>query len=355
MAIFLYLASTTPHAGKNTISIGLMRQLMHAGYRPAWHKPLGTLPIDTPRGLEDEDTLFMRGALGLDEESVPPSTVPVTHDLRMRTYRGENADPLPELKTLYAKLAEKHDAILVYGSDMLESGSMYGLDGLRFIRELGFKGIVIDRVTHGAHPDPLLYMRGLIGDKLAGVVFNAVGPAMRGRITDELQPFLENRGIPVLGSIPQEPALTSLLVSQIMEALDARLLTSPGKSPRAVENFLIGTMQVENFMTHFRRKPGSAVIVGGDRADVQMVAIEGGSPCLILTGNFQPGDMVLSRADALDVPVLLTRDDTVGAAHRVENLFNTGKLRDTGKVGLAEKLVRSSLDFTALKQIMGMK
>ena len=52
-----------------------------------------------------------------------------------------------------------------------------------------------------------------------------------------------------------------------------------------VENFLIGTMQVENFLTHFKKHRNSAVIVGGDRSDVQLVALEGDCPCLILTGT----------------------------------------------------------------------
>jgi BioD-like phosphotransacetylase family protein len=352
VSIALYIASTTPYAGKNTLSIGLVRYFAQAGYTPAWHKPLGNLPIGTPNGPEDEDTLFMRGALGLDGDAVPPSSVLVTQDLRMRTYRGETVDPIPALRDLYASLGRRHDALVVSGADMPESGAMYGLDGLRFIRELGFKALLVDRVTHDAHPDHLLHMRGLIGDALAGVVFNAVGPAMRAHITDEIQPFLEKRGIPVLGSIPQDPQLASLQVSQIMERLDARLLTSAGKTARAVERFLIGTMQVENFMAHFRRSPQSAVIVGGDRSDVQMAAIEGGSPCLVLTGSFHPGEMILSRADALNVPVLLTADDTFRAARKVESLFSAGAIRDAGKVARAEKLVLSSLDFTALRQAL---
>ena len=81
-----------------------------------------------------------------------------------------------------------------------------------------------------------------------------------------------------------------------------------------VENFLIGTMQVENFMTHFRKHKNSAVIVGGDRSDVQLVALEGNCPCLVLTGNLYPNDIILTRSEVLSIPIVVVRDDTFTVA-----------------------------------------
>ena len=59
-------------------------------------------------------------------------------------------------------------------------------------------------------------------------------------------------------------------------------------------------------MTYFRRKPNKAVITGGDRADIQLAALETSTRCLILTGNLYPSPAVLNRAEELCVPVLLT-------------------------------------------------
>ena len=37
---------------------------------------------------------------------------------------------------------------------------------------------------------------------------------------------------------------------------------------------LVGAMSVESALSYFRRKPNKAVITGGDRADIQLAALE---------------------------------------------------------------------------------
>ena len=135
--------------------------------------------------------------------------------------------------------------------------------------------------------------------------------------------------------------------------LGGRLVASQGRADGMVENFLIGTMQVENFMTYFRRNPNAAVIVGGDRADVQLVAIEGNCPCLVLTGNLYPNDIILSRADSLGVPIVMVRQDTYSIAKKMESLLNRHKMRDVMKVRQGVELINSSLDFTAIRSALG--
>ena len=112
-------------------------------------------------------------------------------------------------------------------------------------------------------------------------------------------------------------------------------------------------MQVENFMTYFRRNPNSAVIVGGDRADVQLVAIEGNCPCLVLTGNLYPNDIILSRADTLNVPIVMVRQDTYTVAKKMEALLSRHKMRDVMKIRQGAQLISSNLDFAAIREGLG--
>jgi len=76
---------------------------------------------------------------------------------------------------------------------------------------------------------------------------------------------------------------------------------------------LVGAMSAEAALTYFRRRTNKAVITGGDRADIQLAALETSTSCLILTGNLYPSPVVLNRADELDVPLLLADMDTVSA------------------------------------------
>ena len=167
-------------------------------------------------------------------------------------------------------------------------------------------------------------------------------------------PFLEKNGIPVLGVIPHDPLMSSIRAKDLAESLGGRLITAQSKATGMVESFLIGTMQVENFMTYFRRHQNAAVIVGGDRADVQLVAIEGDCPCLVLTGNLFPNDIILSRAETLNVPIIMVRDDTYSVALKMEQILNRHKLRDIIKVRQTAELINSTLNFNLLRQGLGM-
>ncbi len=352
----LYIGSTHPSAGKNTLALGLALSLRQQNISCAWMKPLGSLPVphaeSAEKLMEDEDTLFMREALNLGAESVPPSSLLLTQDLNMKAVGKGLEDPLPGLRASVEALFQSHDLTMLCGAGSLEAGEIFNFSALRIIRELNLKLLLLDRATRQVHLDRILFIRELLGDAMLGVVLNAVPHTLTEDVESRVKPFLESRGIPVLGTIPHDPLLSSLQVSQIMDHLSAHLLTTAGKTTRMVENFLIGTMQVENFMAHYRRTPKAAVIVGGDRADVQMVAIEGGSSCLILTGNFYPGDIILSRADALEIPILVTRDDTFTAARKVEALFTRNKLRDPAKVTQGAHLVSAHLDFQALRRAL---
>jgi BioD-like phosphotransacetylase family protein len=116
----------------------------------------------------------------------------------------------------------------------------------------------------------------------------------------------------------------------------------------------IGTMQVENFMTHFRKNKNSAIIVGGDRSDVQLVALEGDCPCLVLTGNLYPNDIILTRSEVLEIPIIMVREDTYTVAKRMETILSRHKLRDVIKIRQGAQLVSSSIDFEYLKQAAGL-
>ena len=48
---------------------------------------------------------------------------------------------------------------------------------------------------------------------------------------------------------------------------------------------MLGAMGAELALKFFRTKPDKIVITGGDRADIQLAALETDTKCLVLTGN----------------------------------------------------------------------
>ena len=199
----------------------------------------------------------------------------------------------------------------------------------------------------------LISLKENLGDQLLGVVLNDIPPAFMTEISSVIRPFLERHDVPVLGVIPRDPLMGAIRARELAERLGGRLVAAQGRADSMVENFLIGTMQVENFMTYFRRQKNSAIIVGGDRADVQLVAIEGECPCLVLTGNLFPNDIILSRADTLGVPIIMVRDDTYTVAKKMESLLSRHKMRDVMKIRQGAQLVSSNLDFATIRSALG--
>jgi BioD-like phosphotransacetylase family protein len=259
-----------------------------------------------------------------------------------------------EIKSAYEKLSEGVDVMIVAGSGAyMDSGAYCGVEGVRVARELGLKTLLIDRFFGELRYDSLLRSRKRLGDDLAGVVFNDVPEGYRAEVDDLIIPFLERQGLDVFGVIPSDPVMGAIKVSDLAARLSGKVVSAHGRADRVVENFLIGTMQVENFMTHFRRHKNSAIIVGGDRADVQLVALEGACPCLILTGNLYPNDIIMTRSEVLETPIIMVRDDTYTVAKKMEAILSSHKLRDTIKVTHGTQLVGSSLDFPRLRAKLG--
>ncbi len=161
--------------------------------------------------------------------------------------------------------------------------------------------------------------------------------------------------MPVLGIVPNDPLLNAIKVSELAHRLGGRMVSGTARASRIVDGFLIGTMQVENFMAHFRRHANCATIVGGDRTDLQLVALEGQCPCLVLTGNIPPDEIIRARSEALGVPVVVVREDTYTVARKMEEILNSQKLRELVKIRRGADLVAHALDLARLTAQLGIQ
>lgn len=359
----LYIGSTSGYSGKNTITVGLGLGFQQAGLKVGYMKPVGAMPLETEAGLGDEDALFVRDALGLeaDPAHTPPAMTPVvvTHDFKVDAFEGRlpgvaDGGLVRNIASAYKDLEQGRDLMLVAGSGSMYSGKYSGVDAISVVKALGLQSVVIDRFEKELNYDLLLMLKEQLGDNLSGVILNDVPPAFLEEVSGHLAPFLEARGVPVLGILPRDPLMGSITVGDLAQRLGGKVISAHHKTDRVVSQFLIGTMQVENFMLHFRKKKNAAVIVGGDRADVQLVALEGDCPCLVLTGNLYPNDIILTRSEVLETPIIVVREDTFTVAKKMENILTSHKLRDMIKVNHGAQLVTANVDFALLKKRLGM-
>ncbi len=351
----LFIGSTSGHAGKNTMLMGIGLRLIREGVNLGYMKPVGTMPVTQNGRHGDEDAFFVQEVLGLDADPELVTPVLINQDFKVQAFQTGSPDQMPKIKDAYEKLSANREAMLLGGSGGMLSGRYCNLSGMRLVKEMGLKTVIVDRLEKDIKYDTLATYKDTLGDNMIGAILNDVPSGYMAEVEGLIKPFLERSGIPVLGIVPRDQLMGAISVTELAERLSARIVSAQEKCSHMVENFLIGSMQVENFMTYMRRQKNAAVIVGGDRADVQLVALEASCPCLVLTGNLYPNDIILSRADSLGIPVLLVREDTYTVAQKMEMVLSRHKFRDSIKIRQGAQLVAGTLDFLAIRQALGLK
>jgi len=348
----LYIGSTAPYSGKNTLCSGLGLALSRQGLRVGYFKPVGAQAARVGDSWGDLDAMAISEALGQDIAPETATPVLITQDYLNKVLSGAACeDHSDRLKAALEAVSKGKDLVIAGGSGgFLHSGLYACLDGPSVSAALNMPVLIVDRLTGGMDYDSILAIKDRLGEKMLGCVLTAVPGHYQEEVTSLLIPFLARRKVKVFGAIPHDSKLGAVRVGELASRLGGTLISGAGKADAVAESFLIGTMQVENFLTHFRKYKNAAVIMGGDRSDLQLVAIEGRCACLILTGNLYPNDIILSRAENAEVPILVVREDTYSVARRMESILLRHKLRDPGSYQQASQLVAAHVDTAALRK-----
>ncbi|MFP4258147.1 MAG: phosphotransacetylase family protein [Desulfovermiculus sp.] len=352
----LYIGSTSGFAGKNLLAMALGSKFQKQGYRIGYMKPVGTLPREMDHQMGDEDAFFVQDVLGLSQDLELVTPALITEEMRNEAFTQGCPDLLSKIVSAYSILSREVDIMLVCGSgSFLHAGKYCNVAGLDVAQSLGTKVILIDRFIKEFYYDYIISARELLGPDMIGAMFNCVPENKMNEVDSLISPLFQRRDIHLLGTIPEDRLLNAIRVGDLAQRLGGKIITMPGKQDLIVEDFLIGTMQVENFMVHFKKRQNSAVLVGGDRSDLQLVALEGKCPCLILTGNLYPNDIILTRSEVLGIPIMVVREDTFTVAQKMENIMESSKLRDPKKITHGVQLVNSILDYDRIMSALGLE
>ncbi|MFH1036009.1 MAG: DRTGG domain-containing protein [Pseudomonadota bacterium] len=351
----LYVGSSSSHSGKNLVCLGLGRRLLDDGFNLGFMKPFGTSPLKVGEVYTDSDAWMINQELGLGQTPEQACPVVRTQDLVALSLRHQAGDLLGVIRADAEALSQGRDLLMLAGSGTMASGAMSRISGHTLVREMGARVILVDRYENQHFLDNLLCARDRLGQALLGVVINSVDPEMNEALEERILPFLAAEGLTCLGRLPKDELLGAVAVESLIELLGGKALTGGKQGQRLVKRFFIGAMQVSHAHKFFGGVRDFGCIVGGDRPDMQLAALEGGAACLILTGNLYPSEIILSRAEEHDVPVLVVRDDTYSVAHRLEGLRLTSSLRTPEKIARAQELVAQCLDFKALYRALGVE
>lgn len=346
----LLVSSTEESTGKTAIALALCLLARERGLSVGYMKPKGTRLQSHVGKTLDADPLLARELLDLDAEIHELEPVVYSPTFVEQAIAGrEDADAIrEEVEESFASLAEGRDLMVVEGGGELTAGGAIDLTDADLAELLDAEVVLVSRHEEPGDVDDVLAAADLLGERLGSVVFNAVASSDFDDVETGVAPFLDGRGIPVLGVVPRERELAGVTVAELASELHAEVLTE-APTDGYVERFVVGAMGGDRALRYFRRTKDAAVITGGDRSDIHAVALESpGVNCLVLTGGFRPPGAVIGKAEEAGVPVLLVQADTLAVVDAAEKVVRSGRARDERTVEHMRSLLHDHADVDAL-------
>jgi uncharacterized protein len=352
MVANIYVTSAETFSGKSAVCVGLGMRFRQDGLKAGYMKPVN---VDCPLcdGLgADEDVLFAKQAFEMPEGVDLLGPVALTPARLEQQLRGSETDYEARLKSAFEKLSASRDVMVLEGGRSLREGYVVNLPPRRVAELLGSQVLLVLKHDPALMVDRALAAQDYLGETLIGCVINEIPRNQRDWVHDLVVPYLTRRGIQMFGLLPKDQLLAAPSVAELAEGLNAEILCCNEGVDELVEHMLVGAMSVESALSYFRRQPNKAVITGGDRADIQLAALETSTRCLILTGNLYPSPAVLNRAEELHVPILLTNRDTLATTEIIEGFFGRSRFQQPQKISRFAALLNENFNFKALYETL---
>jgi BioD-like phosphotransacetylase family protein len=351
----LLIESTSSYAGKSLLCLGLGLKFQKDGFKIAYLKPLGRAPVRKGKITTDEDALFIQDAFNLDEPLEQLCPVIVTQDLIMDAYDGKVSGLDEKVTNAYKQISRGKDITLIGGGGSLHEGTLLGLSSLRLARDFNAKVILVDNAEHEVNVDCIIRAKEGLKDNLIGIILNRVPPHNIDFIKKRVIPSFKRKQIDILGIIPLDPLLNSVSVGELQQILNGQFLLGKEYETDLIEKFFVGSMNVDKAIEYFKKSKNKAVIVGGDRPDIILAALETPTSCVVLTGGLYPNDILLAKAEEMKIPIILVQDDTYSTVQKVDKVLGRLRVKEERKAKLGAKLIEKEVNFSLLYKKAGLK
>ena len=321
----LYVTSLAEGVGRTTICSGIARHLLNNGKKIGFFKPIITVEKKEDSG---SDGLFMKQVLNLDEplDDICP------------VISGQD-NMASKVRKAYDKISSGKDMVIVEG--VCEQDIIEALDA---------KVIVVEDYSKKSKTE-LGNGYQYLGEYLLGVVLNKVLPSRLDSVPMALQ--FSEAGITILGVLPEDRLLFTLSVGELAEYLKGEILNGAEKSGELVENFMLGAMTVDPGPEYFGRKANKAVVVKGERPDMQMAALETSTRCIVLSGGAAPIPAVQYKAKDKNIPLIVVKSDTIATVMAIEEALDKTRFNQVKKLTKLTEIMEKHFSFQDVYQGLG--
>jgi len=305
----VYVASDRERVGKTAVCVTLAHHLSQEGKKVALFKPFH---LQTQAGETDTDGQILRQAANVHVAEAAQWPIAVSQDANLEDL------PVEQALGAFREATAGADISIVEGLSGL--ADPLGPASHRLAEELDAVAIVVIGYAPDLTVEKVLMAKQLFGERLAGVIINGVTRYKLREVKAKLAPMIENAGVKVLAAIPEDRRLLGVSVGQLAQHLNAKFLSGEEKKDNFVEHFLIGGLILDSGVLYFERFSNKAVIVRGDRPDIQMAALGTPTSCILLTGGQPPIQYVSYEAGEEEVPLVQVESDTLSTVAALESL-----------------------------------
>ena len=317
----LLIASDSPGAGKTATTLALASLAARSGRKASAVKPFASAPDDPD--IETYAKLGHTGPVEVDDSATAP---------------GHHRPSL-------------HSVGIAADSDVtfVELPNSVDPSGVSAAAEaLGASVLVVASYRRDLRADDLGVWSKALGDRLAGVLVNGLTRYLGTEARANLLPSLEESRIPCLGLIPEDRLMLSLTVEDVRSAFDGRYAVDEGDTDAPLEWFQVGGLSLDPGEILFGLYENNAVVVRGDRPDIQMSALNGSASCLVLTGGVDPIEYILYEAREEETPVMVIEPDTLSTMAALNEVTSSARMDSATKVERFAALLEAHADLDRL-------
>lgn len=364
--INIFIAPTGLESGLTSISLGLIRTLDAQGLKVGFLKPVAPSYQDNERS-----TYLVRSLLHLNTPDPMHLSV-----VQQRIGEGFMDRVLEDVIALHAVASHDCDVMLIEGL-VPDRSEPYTAKLNAAIAKATNSEVVL--VSNGCNrtlaqvQNELKLQVSIYGGeaRILGCLINKAGNATsQGIPSAEMQESTNNeppvdftqlrlKACPILGIIPWRVELMSPRTLDIARALKAKVLHAGDIDNRRVQRIALCARSLGNMIDSLR--PGSLLVVPGDRDDIIVaaaMAASSGVPLagLLLTGGMTPKENLIDLCrNALQsgVPVLLTELDSFSTAQRLVKMDFQVAIDDADRVHRIMETVAEFINVPILMERLG--
>lgn len=340
----LIIASLRKSAGKTSLIVGLGQAL---GRKIGYLKPFGDRLLYRKKRLWDYDAALIENIFKLEDN---PEELSIGFDHSKLRFMYNEESTRAKLAEMIAEAGAGRELLFLEGGREVSYGVSVHLDPLSLARHTGAPLLFLLSGDEGTLLDDATFIRrrlDLEGVTVRGLVLNRVPDIDDFRTT--YLGSIEALGLPVLGMLPDLPELNRLSLGFLAECLFAKVIAGEEGLKRDVRQIFVGAMSTDAALRNpLFAKPDKLVITSGDRSDMILAAVDGGSAGVVLTNNILPPANIISHAGEKRVPLLLVSLDTYETAKQVDAIEPLLTHGDAAKIELLARTVKERLDLQAL-------